>query len=76
MLVLKHLKIEENVKWCLPERKWQRVLLKMGFLRPKNSKDEKLWNKNKIFILKINFFKDVHDDGYNNTWGLKMSIGG
>ena len=28
------------------------------------------------FLFWKSIFKDVHDDGYSNTWGLKMSIGG
>ena len=35
----------------------------MGFLRPKNSKDEKLWNQSNIFILKINSKKNMYEDG-------------
>ena len=40
MFIWKHLKIKENYKRCLPERKWQQILLKMGFLGPKKKSKE------------------------------------
>ena len=64
-LISKHLKIKENVKWCLSERKWQLILLKkIGFLvslktlRMKNWRIKIIW-KTRIWkiIWKLEFGK-------------------
>ena len=48
MLILKHLKNQGRCEKCLLKRKWQQILLKMGFLGPKNSKEERKFEKLKL----------------------------
>ena len=41
------------MKMSLPKRKWQPISLKMGLLRPKNSKDERWGSQDYLKKIRI-----------------------
>ena len=47
-------------------RKWQQILLEMGFLGPKNSKDESFWDL-KLFENQENYLQ-------NGVWEIIFKI--